>query len=122
MSDTLAIAKRYYQAYENSDRAEIEHLVAQDFHFTSPQDNRLDRAAYFEGCWLNHEHIDHFDLVHMAESGNDVFITYEGTSKSGRQFRNTEILRIEGNQVTSVEVYFGWNLPHDVAEGCSADT
>jgi len=29
------------------DRAAIEKIIAEDFHFTSPLDNRLDRETYF---------------------------------------------------------------------------
>jgi len=43
----IAIAKACYEAYVNKDRAAIEALVAGDFHFTSPLDNRIDRATYF---------------------------------------------------------------------------
>tara|TARA_R110002167_G_scaffold215080_1_gene419993 strand:- start:294 stop:686 length:393 start_codon:yes stop_codon:yes gene_type:complete len=120
MSDTLAIAQRYFQAYENSDRDVIERLVSDDFRFTSPLDNQLDRNAYFECCWPNHQRIDRFDLIHLVANGDDVFVTYEGDINTGRRFRNTEILTIRDGRVTSVEVYFGWNLPHDVPEGSSA--
>lgn len=45
MRDTVAIARAAYEAYVSKDRASIEALIADDFHFSSPVDNRLDRAA-----------------------------------------------------------------------------
>jgi hypothetical protein len=48
-----SIARRCYQAYVDKDRSAIEKLVAEDFHFTSPLDNRIDRRTYFERCWPN---------------------------------------------------------------------
>jgi hypothetical protein len=52
-SDPIAVARPSYIAYANKDRAAIEALIADDFHFTSPLDNRLNRATYFERCWPN---------------------------------------------------------------------
>src|SRR6185295_14695159 len=46
-----AIARAAYEAYVTKDRAAIEALIADDFHFTSPLDNRLDRETYFRRCW-----------------------------------------------------------------------
>ena len=48
-----AIARVAYEAYVTKDRAAIEELIAEDFHFTSPLDNRLDRETYFHRCWPN---------------------------------------------------------------------
>jgi ketosteroid isomerase-like protein len=44
--DSMEIAKRSYRAYVDKDRSAIERLLAEDFHFTSPLDNRLDRKTY----------------------------------------------------------------------------
>src|SRR5262245_52438268 len=43
----IAIARAAYGAYVTKDRAALEKLIAKDFHFTSPLDNRLDRETYF---------------------------------------------------------------------------
>ena len=45
--DRIAVARASYEAYVRKDRVAIEGLLAKDFHFTSPLDNRLDRATYF---------------------------------------------------------------------------
>ena len=57
-NDNVAIARAAYEAYVAKDRAAIEKLIAPDFHFTSPLDNRIDRATYFARCWPNSERID----------------------------------------------------------------
>lgn len=44
--DAVAIDRAAYEAYVAKDRAAIERLIADDFHFTSPLDNRIDRATY----------------------------------------------------------------------------
>lgn len=117
MPDTVDIARALYEAFAEKDAAAAELLVAEDFHFTSPMDNRLDRRTYFERCWPLSETISGFDFVHLVPHGDRVFVTYEGRSTSGHRFRNTEILTIRGAQVVEAEVYFGWTIPHKAPAG-----
>ena len=117
MNDSVAIARATYEAYVKKDRAAIEALLAQDFHFTSPLDNRLDRATYFARCWPNRATIASFDFVHLVPDGERVFVTYEGRSTAGHRFRNTEIVTIRGRQIVDVEVYFGWSVPYEAPVG-----
>ena len=116
-NDAVAIARAAYEAYVKKDRAAIETLLAKDFHFTSPLDNRLDRATYFARCWPNSSTIASFDFVHLVQEGERVFVTYEGGGTDGRRFRNTEIVTIRGRQIVDVEVYFGWSVPHEAPIG-----
>src|SRR6266508_5759160 len=51
--DAISIARKAYQAYVDKDRAAIEAVIADDFHFTSPRDNRINREVYLERCWKN---------------------------------------------------------------------
>jgi hypothetical protein len=46
-----------------------------------------------------------------------VFVIYEGRSTSGKRFRNSEILTVHDGKIVDVEVYFGWAIPHEAAEG-----
>ncbi len=117
MATTAAIAKASYEAYVRKDRAAIEALIAPDFHFTSPLDNRIDRAAYFARCWPNSETITGFDFIHLVPDGDRVFVTYEGQRSGGGRFRNTELLTVRGGQITEAEVYFGWSIPHEAPAG-----
>jgi len=113
----VAIARAAYEAYVTKDRAALEALLAKDFHFTSPLDNRLDRETYFRRCWPNSKVIHGFDFVHLVTDGDRVFVTYEGRNTDGRRFRNTEILTIRDHLIIEVEVYFGWSLPHKAPQG-----
>ena len=114
--DVAKIARASFQAYVAKDRAAIESLIADDFRFTSPLDNGLDRKSYFAICWPNSANTESFEFVHMVANGEKVFVTYEGQSKNAR-FRNTEILTVRDGQIVAVEVYFGWNIPHEVPTG-----
>ena len=115
-NDPAAIARATYMAFVNKDRAAIEALISDDFHFTSPLDNRLDRKTYFERCWPNSKSIEAFDFIHVVADGNRVFVTYEGQTKDHR-FRNTELLTIRNGQLIEAEVYFGWPIPHKAKPG-----
>ena len=113
----VEIARASYLAYVSKDRAAIEALIADDFHFTSPLDNRLDRATYFERCWPNSQMIEGFDFIHTVLDGERVFVTYEGRSNTGKRFRNAEILTVRNGKIVEAEVYFGWTIPHEAGDG-----
>ena len=113
----VAIARAAYQAYVTKDRGALENLIAQDFHFTSPLDNRLDRETYFRRCWPNSKNIEGFEFIQLVPHADRVFVTYEGRNTDGRRFRNTEILTMRDQQLVDVEVYFGWSVPHKAPQG-----
>lgn len=115
--DPVSVARRGYQAYVEKDRAAIETVVGDDFHFTSPLDNRIDRDTYFERCWPNSSTITEFEFINLVGDGERAFVTYEGQSTSGRRFRNTEILTVRNGKIVEVEVYFGWSIPHEAPAG-----
>ena len=115
--DAIAVVKKCYQAFVDKDRAAIEAVIAEDFHFTSPLDNRLDRKTYFERCWPNSKTISGFNYENLVQDGERVFVTYTGTGTAGRRFRNTEILTVRGEKIVDAEVYFGWTIPHEAPEG-----
>jgi hypothetical protein len=119
--DAVAVARAAYEAYVSKDRAAIEALIAADFHFSSPLDNRLDRATYFTRCWPNSKTTEGFEFIHLVQSGEQVFVTYEGLGAGGHRFRNTEIVTVRGSQIVEVEVYFGWDLPHKAPVGGFVD-
>jgi hypothetical protein len=115
--DVVAIARAAYHAYVAKDRPAIETLIGEDFHFTSPLDNRIDRATYFARCWPNSEWIAGFDFIHLVPDSDRVFVTYEGRTSRGDRFRNTEIVRVGDGRIVEVEVYFGWSIPHEAEPG-----
>jgi len=113
-------ARAALQAYVDKDRAAIEALIADDFHFTSPIDNRLDRATYFARCWPNSEAMEAVSVVAATEDGERAFIVYEAGTRAKR-FRNSEVHTVRAGRIVAVEVYFGWDLPHPAAPGGFVD-
>ena len=120
-SDPVSIARASYEAYVSKDRAAIEKLIADDFHFTSPIDNRIDRKTYFERCWPNSEKAKDFEFIYLVQNGDRVFVTYDAESSTGKKFRNTEIVTVHGGKIIEVEVYFGWDMPHKAKPGGFVD-
>ena len=119
--DVISIVRKAYESYVTKDRAELEAIIADDFHFTSPLDNCINRQTYFDRCWKGGETIAGFNLVHLVRDGDRVFVTYEGRRVSGQSFRNTEILTVRDGKIVEFEVYFGWPIPHDAPAGGFVD-
>ena len=121
MMSNIDTARAIFVAYAEKDRAAAERLLAGDFRFCSPLDNALGREKYFEICWPNSSAIAAFDIKHLVEDGDRVLVTYQASTTGGKQFRNTEVLTIRNSRIPLVEVYFGWNLPHEVPSGQHRD-
>jgi ketosteroid isomerase-like protein len=101
------LIRESYRAYVEKDRSIIEPLLADDFVFTSPADDHIDRATYFVRCWPNAERVVGFEIEQLVESGNHAFVLYRMTPKDGKPFRNTEVFTIEGDKIKEVMVFFG---------------
>ena len=121
MTDPLSIARACYEAYAKKDRQQLESLLDAGYRFTSPLDNALDRARYLEICWPNSANLETFQIVHEAAAGDRAFIVYEARTKSGKRFRNSELHTVRAGKLAATEVYFGWDLPHDVPTGQHRD-
>lgn len=106
----MALIRRYYQAYENDDRPAIEQLLHPDFTFTSPNDDRIDRATYFARCWPPHERIESFALLDVCADDKGALIRYRAGELSGPGFANVEHFEFSGDHISHVEVYFGREL------------
>jgi ketosteroid isomerase-like protein len=108
--DRRHLVRESYRAYETADRELIERLLADDLVFSAPPDVGIDRATYFERCWPGAGRIASFELRRLVEAEDEVFVTYEATRADGTRFRNTEIFGFDGDRISRIEVYFGWDL------------
>jgi hypothetical protein len=107
MTDLTDLARKYYVAFQEKDRAFVEANLAEGFTFTSPYDDHIDRATYFERCWPNSQSIDGMRIESAAADGDAVLILYEVKTATGAVFRNVERLAFKDRKLASVEVYFG---------------
>ena len=107
MTDPERLIRDLFAAYLGNDRQRVADALADDFRFTSPFDDDLDKAAYFERCWKNSDWIERHELERIFLEGDEAFVTYRCIAKGGRTFRNTEFFAFEGDKVKRIDVYFG---------------
>jgi hypothetical protein len=68
--------------------------------------------------------VSHYDgLIQgtLAREGSDAGCRAMGSDGSWRSFRNTEFIATRDGKLRDVEVYFGWNIPHDAKPGGFVD-
>jgi hypothetical protein len=85
----------------------VEDHLADDFTFTSPYDDQIDKATYFERCWKNSDWIERHELEKILVEGDEAFVTYKCMARGGKSFRNTEFFAFAGNKIRRIDVYFG---------------
>jgi ketosteroid isomerase-like protein len=103
------LAQRYYERYQERDRDAIEALLAEDFTFTSPWDDHISRARYFEHCFPHAgEFRFRFPLTIFAQ-GDEAVVIYETEGKQGGTFHNAELFRFDADgRIRSIDVFFGF--------------
>ncbi len=104
--DPIAVARASYQALLDKDRAALEALLADEFRFTSPRDDRIDRDDYLARSWPQWEALAGFDFIHFAREGARVLVNYVARSESGARFRNAEVVLVRDGRIIEVEAYF----------------
>ena len=105
--DKAAIIRAIFAAYLSNDRKAVEDAFTDDFRFTSPYDDEIDRATYFVRCWRVADWIERHELEKIFVEGDEAFVTYKCLAKGGKKFRNTEFFTFEGDKIKRIDVYFG---------------
>ena len=101
------IIRNLFAAYLSNDRQAVGAVFTDDFRFTSPYDDEIDKATYFERCWRVSDWIERQDLERIMVDGEAAFVTYRCVAKSGKSFRNTEAYTFAGDRIRRIDVYFG---------------
>jgi len=96
-----------FAGYLSNDRKLVEDSLSDDFRFTSPYDDSIDKPTYFERCWNNSDWIERHELEKIFVEGDAAFVTYLCVAKGGKTFRNTEFFVFDGDKVKRIDVYFG---------------
>ena len=107
MADKQNIIRAIFAAYLSNDRRAVEDTLTDDFRFTSPFDDAIDKPTYFERCWRNSDWIERHELERIFVEGDEAFVTYRCTAKGGKSFRNTEFFQFDGDKIKRIDVYFG---------------
>jgi len=101
------VVRSSYEAFVRRDRQTMESLLSDDFTFTSPYDDHIDKATYFERCWPYGGTIRSLDIVTLIESDGRVMVTYNVEPKEGAPFQNAERMHVRDGKIAQVEVFFG---------------
>lgn len=102
------IVRGAFEAYRAQDRAAAEPLYAPDFVFTSPQDDHIDREAFFERCFPTTARLRGQEILQLVPTeGPGVFVMYEYELLDGARHRNAEYITVRDGQLTEVQVFFG---------------
>jgi ketosteroid isomerase-like protein len=107
MSGHDTTIRALFAAYLADDREAVVDALTDDFRFTSPYDDAIDKATYFERCWKASGWIARHDIERVFVEGDEAFVTYKCVAKDGKSFRNTEFFVFAGDKVRSIDVYFG---------------
>jgi ketosteroid isomerase-like protein len=101
------IIRALFAAYLSNDRKAVEDSFTDDFRFTSPYDDEIDKATYFARCWKVSDWIERQTLEKILAEDDAAFVTYQCVAKGGRSFRNTEFFTFAGDKIKRIDVYFG---------------
>jgi ketosteroid isomerase-like protein len=101
--------RKYYAAWEKRDWRPIDILLADNFTFTSANnDDHISKSTFKTRCWETQiDFIERFDLQQVIANGNDAFVMYICHTKNGKTFRNVEYFRLRDHKVEAIECYFG---------------
>ena len=106
----VEIVKRCFDAYLKQDLETAQHLIGEEFVFTSPQDDHIDRASFFERCFPPSSRVRSQQIVRIAAATeHDVFVLYEYELVAGGRFRNAELMTVRDGQLVEEQVFFGGN-------------
>ncbi len=106
-TDRAATVRAIFAAYMTNDRKVVEDALADDFRITSPYDDQIDKATYFERCWKDSDWIERHELEKIFVEGDEAFVTYKCMARGGKSFRNTEFFAFAGDKIRRIDVYFG---------------
>jgi ketosteroid isomerase-like protein len=106
--DNVAIVAEAFRCYHEQDLAAALGLYAEDFRFTSPQDDHIDKSDYFERCFPTTDRVARQELLHLVPAGEStVFAQYEYDLRAGGTYRNMEAITMRDGLIHEVQVYFG---------------
>jgi ketosteroid isomerase-like protein len=103
------IVRKYYAAWEKKDWSPLDILLAENFTFTSANnDDHISKSAFKARCWESQiDFIERFELERVIVNGNEAFVKYLGRTKNGKSFCNVDYLRLKNEKVEAIECYFG---------------
>ncbi|MGW0875929.1 nuclear transport factor 2 family protein [Streptomyces sp. NPDC002740] len=108
INSPTAIVEAAFQYYRSQDREAAFPLYADDFTFTSPQDDHIDKAAFFERCFPTADRFREQRSLHVTPADEElVLVHYEYELTTGDRYRNIEAITVRDGLIREVQVFFG---------------
>lgn len=105
--DREATVRGLFAAYLANRKDEVSDMLTEDFTFSSPNDDHINKATYFERCWPQPPAFSAIHIERILLEDNEALVRYRADKRDGGAFRNVEVIRFHGDRIASVEVYFG---------------
>jgi hypothetical protein len=112
-NDSSTVIAAAFDYYRRGDRDAAWPLYADGFRFTSPQDDHIDKDAFFERCFPTASRVVRHETVLVSPAdAESSFVMYEyelsaDTESPGAVHRNVELITVRDDQITDVQVFFG---------------
>ena len=105
----IDVVRQLQRAFDEQDAATAERLLADDYRFTSPQDDHLDKADWLRICFPTAAHFAERTILAIEALGsNDVLTYYEyEVADTGEVYRNAEVITVRDGRVVETRVFFG---------------
>lgn len=107
-SSPADVVEAAFRHYRSQDREAAFALYADDFTFTSPRDDHIDKEAFFEQCFPTADRFTEQRLLHVTPADEElVLVHYEYELTSGGRYRNVEAMTVRDGLIREVQVFFG---------------
>jgi hypothetical protein len=105
---TASVVKAAFRYYQAQDREAAQHLYAEGFTFTSPQDDHIGKSAFFQRCFPTARRFTRQRLLALTPVDRElVFAYYEYDLVTGGRYRNMEAITVRDGLIHEVQVFFG---------------
>ncbi len=104
----VGVVEAAFRHYRSQDREAALPIYADDFTFTSPRDDHIDKAAFFERCFPTADRFREQRLLHVTLVDDElVLVYYEYELTTGDRYRNVEAITVRDGLIREVQVFFG---------------
>jgi len=108
IENQTSVVETAFRCYLSQDRDAAVRLYADDFSFTSPQDDHINREAFFDRCFPTAGRVAKQRLLHVTPADEElVFAYYEYELKTGDTHRNVEAITVRDGLIQETQVFFG---------------
>ncbi len=108
IGSNVSVVQAAFRYYLAQDRNAAMPAYAEDFSFTSPQDDHIGKTAFFERCFPTASRVREQRLLRVTPADQElVFAYYEYELTSGARHRNVELITVRDGLIHEVQVFFG---------------